>query len=83
MGEDIEKVYSDLRELAKRLNVHIVVGNDPASRQIPQRKQYVIRFAMKRRWGGEKKFAYQCTMGTLVKHVEQIEKAGGKIIGID
>lgn len=82
MDEDIQKVYSDISDLAKRLNVNIVVGHDRLS-PVPRLKQYVIRFTMKRRWGGEKKFAYQCTLGTLVQSAEQIERVGGKIVGID
>lgn len=82
MTEDIDKVYSEIRDLAKRLNVHIMVGNDRTA-PVPRLKQYVIRFTMKRRWGGVKKYAYECTLGTLVSHVNQIERMGGKIVGID
>lgn len=78
MNEDVEKVYSDIRGLAKRLNVNIVIDQTPSPR-----RQYVIRFTMKRRWGGEKKYAYQCTIGTLLANVENIESFGGKIVGID
>lgn len=78
MNEDVEKVYSDIRDLAKRLNVNIVIDQTPSPR-----RQYVIRFTMKRRWGGEKKYAYQCTIGTLLANVENIESFGGKIVGID
>lgn len=45
--------------------------------------KYIIRFHMKRRWGGEKKYAYECTVGTLAAHVVQIKNAGGKILAID
>lgn len=81
--EDIDKVYSEIRDLAKRLNVQIVVGHDPKNRVVPRTKQYVIRFTMKRRWGGTKKYAYECVLENLKFHVEQIEKVGGKIVGID
>lgn len=81
MNEDVEKVFSDLRDLAKRLNVNIVIDQNSASPS--PRRQYVIRFTMKRRWGGEKKYAYQCTIGTLLANVENIESFGGKIVGID
>lgn len=82
MNEDVEKVFKEISDLANRLNVKIVVGHDRLS-PVPRLKQYVIRFTMKRRWGGEKKFAYQCTLGTLVQSAEQIERVGGKIVGID
>ncbi len=81
MNEDVEKVFSDLRELAKRLNVKISIDQSSVS-PLPRRK-YVIRFTMKRRWGGEKKYAYECTLGTLDAYIAQIERSGGKIVGID
>lgn len=82
MNEDVENVFKEISDLAERLNINIVVGHDRLS-PVPRLKQYVIRFTMKRRWGGEKKFAYQCTLGTLVQSAEQIERVGGKIVGID
>ncbi|WPK37571.1 hypothetical protein [Escherichia phage AV124] len=73
MEENID--YSEIVALAKRLKMTIM--NRGAS------SRHVIRFTMKRRWGGVKKYAYECTLGTLVAHVNQIERMGGKIVGID
>lgn len=81
MGEDVEKFFNDIRELQNRLNIKIVIDQDSVSPS--PRRQYVIRFTMKRRWGGEKKYAYQCTLGTLIANVKNIENVGGKIVGID
>lgn len=79
LEKDFDEVCKELLELSKRLNVQIVIGNRPTFRP----KQYMVRFTMKRRWGGVKKYAYECTLENLKTYVEQIEKAGGKIIGIE
>lgn len=79
MEKDFDEVWKELIELSKRLNVQIVIGNRPTFRP----KQYMIRFTMKRRWGGVKKYAYECTLENLKTYVEQIERSGGKIVGID
>lgn len=83
MDESMEKVYSEISALAKRLNIQIIVKHEPKTRPIPSMNRYVIRFTMKRRWGGVKKYAYECSLGTLAEYVAQIERSGGKIIGID
>ncbi len=57
LEKDFDEVCKELVELSKRLNVQIVIGNRPTFRP----KQYMIRFTMKRRWGGVKKYAYECT----------------------
>jgi len=67
--------YPEIIELANRLGIRIV-SRGPSTR-------YLIRFTMKRRWGGAKKYAYECTLGTLAAYVAQIERSGGKIVGID
>lgn len=79
VGTDYEKLSKELSGLAKRFNINFVIGNKPTFRP----KQYMIRFTMKRRWGGVKKYACQCTIDNLKAYVDQIEKVGGEIIGID
>uniref|UniRef100_A0AAU8GHU5 Uncharacterized protein n=1 Tax=Salmonella phage vB_SEnST11_KE22 TaxID=3161173 RepID=A0AAU8GHU5_9CAUD len=79
VGTNYEELCKELSELAKRFNISFVIGNKPTFRP----KRYMIRFTMKRRWGGVKKYAYECTVDNLKAYVDQIEKAGGKIIGID
>lgn len=74
-GEEYEVSLKNARSLVKELGLGIVARGP--------RYQHVIRFTMKRRWGGVKKYAYQCSLGNLVEYIAQIERAGGKIVGID
>lgn len=79
MSEDIMSEYdhtiAEVREVMKRLGMSII-NRGPTT-------IYAVRFTMKRRWGGTKKYAYQCSLGTLAATVEQIERFGGKVVGID
>lgn len=67
--------YPEIIALANRLGINIK-SRGPNTR-------YLIRFTMKRRWGGAKKYAYECSLGTLTAYIDQIERSGGKIVGID
>lgn len=79
MEENYENFYNDMRELTKRLGITLVLHNRPC----PRSRKHMIRFTMKRRWGGIKKYAYECTADNLMDSVTKIEGSGGKIIAID
>ena len=74
-GQQYENTVKEIRSMAKRLGLTIMVSG--------LHSKYTIRFTMKRRWGGARKYAYQCSLGTLAAYVAQIENSGGKIVGID
>lgn len=79
MSEDIISEYdhtiAEVREVMKRLGMTIMNRGPNTT--------YTVRFTMRRRWGGAKKYAYQCSLGTLAATVAQIERFGGKVVGID